>query len=318
MISFSSLIRPAILVLVPLSIGILARYFNFLESVFDALYKIVVIIILPVLVFGAIAIERPAGILSMGGISSLAIIGLGVTSVAAAIGTHLAGMGREKSTEILLNSVFMNYTFLGLAVVQSVLGPVELSFASIYAVTVGIIHLTLGLVLTKTSTGKKVKPIEILHDILTFPAAFALIVAMLFVFFGAGIPYWTAAEAGMDQFANIASFLMVLAVGYKMKVGHFKEHLSSIFSVGFIRLFIGPLATFGMIKIFGIDLTWNIAQVALLLSAMPPGIFNVILAERFNLDREAYGSEVFYLTVLSLFVVVPLLLHFTLPGFSLI
>jgi len=271
-----------------------------------------------VLVFGAIAIERPAGILSMGGISSLAIICLGVTSAAAAIWTHFAGMGREKGTEILLNSVFMNYTFVGLAVVQSVLGSVGLSYASIYAVTVGIIHLSIGMVLTRTSAGKKVKPIEILHDILTFPAAFALIVAMLFVFFNAGIPYWSAARAGMDHFANIASFLMVLAAGYKMRVGHFKEHLSSIFSVGTIRLLIGPLVTFGTIKIFGIDPTWNIAQVALLLSVMPPGIFNVILAERFDLDREAYGSTVFYLTVLSLFVAVPLLLHFTFPGFSLV
>ncbi len=318
MISYNSLLNPAILILVPLAIGITAKYFKVFEFLFEGIYKLVLILILPALVFGSVAVERPAGILSFGVISALALIGLGATSVVSVVGTHIAGLNREKTTEILINASFMNYTFLGLAVVQSIVGTDGLGHASIYAVTIGVIHLTIGIILTKSSTGREIKPAEILYEILSFPAAFALIVALLFVSFDAAIPYWEVARAGMDRYANLASFIMVLAAAYKMEIGHLRKYLSHIITIGFIRLLICPLVTLGAIEVFGVDWSSPIPSIALLLSVMPPGIFNVILAERFDLDREAYGSIVFYLTLVSLFVAVPLLLHFTFPGFSLI
>lgn len=316
MIPLSLLLEPAVLILLPLTIGILAQLTDFFDPLFEGLYKLVVILILPALVFGAVAVQRPAGILSLGGITTLALIGLGATSIASVLGTRLLGMGREQSTEIFINATFMNYTFLGLAVVQSIIGTNGLAHASIYAVTVGILHLTIGMVLTKSSAGKKVKPTEILHDILSFPAAFALIIALSFVALKAGVPYWELARSGMDNYANLASFLMVLAAGYKIKISHLKKYLSAILGIGFIRLFLCPLVTYIAIEVFLIP--WNIGRVALILSIMPPGVFNIILAERFDLNREAYGSIVFYLTLISLFVALPLLLHFTFPSFSLI
>lgn len=155
MIPLSLLLEPAVLILLPLTIGILAQLTDFFDPVFEGLYKLVVILILPALVFGAVAVQRPAGILSLGGITTLALIGLGATSIASVLGTQLLGMGREQSTEIFINATFMNYTFLGLAVVQSIIGTNGLAHASIYAVTIGIIHLTIGMVLTKSSAGKK-------------------------------------------------------------------------------------------------------------------------------------------------------------------
>lgn len=315
MLPFSSLIQPALLIIVPLTLGLLIQYFGILEGLFEKLYKLVVVLVLPALVFGAIAVERPPGILSFGSISSLALIGLGATSLAGMAGTYIVGLGREKSTEIFINGVFMNYTFLGLAVVQSILGSTALGKASIYAVTVGIIHLTVGMVLTRTSAGKDVKVTQIIYDILTFPAAFLLIVALLFVIFRVPVPYEGLAEAGYDNYANLASFLMVLATGYKMKIGGFRKYFSTMIGVGFLRLFICPFATWMAIQFFRIE--GSVAQIALLLSVMPPGVFNIILAERFNLDIESYSSTVFYLTLISLLVAVPLLLHFTMFPYSL-
>lgn len=313
MVAYTSLIRPAVLILVPLAIGISARYFNFLETAFDFTYKLVVLLILPILVFGAVAVERPPGILSFGAIPAIAIIGLGVTSVVAVAVSRIANLSKEKSTEIFINASFMNYTFLGLAVVQSIVGTDGVARASVFAVTVGVIHLTIGIALTKSSAGKNVSASEILHDILSFPAVFALIVALLFVGFEAGTPYWEMARAGMSKYANVASFIMVLVAGYKMRIPRLKKFLSPVLSVGFIRLLIGPLVTFAAIEILGISR--NISQVLLLMSVMPPGTFNIILAERFDLDLEAYGSIIFYLTLVSLFVAVPLVLYLT-PQFS--
>ncbi len=314
MIPLNSLLMPAILILVPLATGILARYFQLFESFFDILYKIVIILILPALVFGSVAVNpelRYIGILSFGEISILALICIGVTSLVSLGGSYWFGMSREKSTEILLNGAFMNYTFLGLAVVQSTIGTGALAYASIFAVTVGIIHLTIGMGLTRISAGEEVRAPEVLYDILSFPAVFALIVALLFVGFEVGIPYWDFAQGLMDDYANVASFVMVLATAYKMEIGPIKKYLTSLSIVGMIRLVLGPLVTYAAIKQLGFS--GVIARVALLLSAMPPGIFNLILADRFDLDRESYSIEIFYLTLISLFVVVPLILLFVFP-----
>ncbi len=319
MLPITSMIKPALLILVPLTLGVTCKKFNLFEPILEKLYQIVVIIILPALVFGAVAVQRPPGILSFGPISALALIGIGVTSIVAVIGAYLLGLDREKSTEIFINAAFMNYTFLGLAVVQSVLGAGALGKASIYAVTVGVIHLTIGLVLTKISAGKEVGAKEIITDILSFPAAFALIVAILFVVFEAGVPFWNLARSGYDNYANLASFLMVLATGYKMEIGSFRKHLSTILGVGSIRLVLAPIVTLVAITVFKITETvGNItSEVALILSIMPPGVFNIILAERFDLDIESYGSTVFYLTIISLFVGMPILIYYMFPSISL-
>ncbi len=314
MLPLTAIIKPALLILVPLTIGVLCKNFGIFGTVFEKLYKLVVVAILPALVFGAVAVETPAGILSFGSMSALALIGIGTTSVVAVIGTYVIDLDRAKSTEVFINATFMNYTFLGLAVVQSVLGAKALGPASIYAVTVGVIHLTVGLVLTKSSAGQKVSAKEVLTDILSFPAALALITALLFVVFEAGVPYESLAKSAYDNYANLASFLMVLATGYKMKIGTLREHLSTIFGVGSIRLGLGPLVTWLVISMVGVK--ESVGNVALVLSVMPPGVFNIILAERFDLDIESYGSTVFYLTLVSLFVAMPILIFYIFPGIS--
>lgn len=306
------MIRPALMILVPLTVGIVCKNYGLFDKFFEKLYRAVVLIILPALVFGAIAIDSPPGLILGSSITVLALVTVGVTALITVAGTHFKGLGRAKSTEIFLNATFMNYTFLGLAVVQSVLGQEAsvLGYASIYAVSLGVIHLPIGLVMTKSSAGKSTSVLEIIEEVLSFPAVLALIVALLFQVFPVLPPFHAEAQMFYNEFANVASFLMVLATGYQMELGSFKRHFNKILSVGILRLIIAPLITWGMILALGL---WNdgveIAQVALILSIMPPGVFNVILAERFDLDVNSYGSTVFYLTIISLFVAMPIMIY---------
>lgn len=317
MLPLTSMVKPALLILAPLTIGVACKKFGLFKSVFEKLYRLVIVAIFPALVFGAVAVKGTSRILSFGNISAIALIGVSITAVIAVIGTYLTGLDREKSTEVFLNAAFMNYTFLGLAVVQSVLGSGALGQASIYAVAVGVIHLSVGLVLTKSSTGEETNAKEVITDVLSFPATIALIAALLFVFFEAGVPFEQMARAGYNNFANLASFLMVLATGYKMEIGSFRKYLPTIIGVGSIRLVVGPLVTWGTIIVLGVmKFAETVGHVALIMSIMPPGVFNIILAERFDLDVESYGSTVFYLTVISLFVGMPVLISLLFPGFS--
>lgn len=305
-VTYISLVRPALLVLVPLGIGIVARRLKLLKPAFRIVYLLVLWAVLPALVFGVVAIERPFGIFTLSSAAILACIGLGTTSALSATITYLARMNREKSIAVFLNASFMNYTFLGLAVVYSVIGIEGLGAASIYAVAMGVIHLSVGVALAAGgSRKKKVKVRTVILSILTFPAAFALIVALLFVGFDAAIPHWEQAKEAVGTFVTPAVILMTLTAGYQMPLVDPRKYLSSITIVGTVRLIACPLATHMAALLLGF--AGEIAGSSLLLSCMPPGVFNIILAERFGLDLKLYGASIFYLTVLSLFVVVPVL-----------
>lgn len=309
-IYFRPLIRPILLVLIPLMIGILVReyakgYYK-VNLLFKGVYAFVLWIILPALVFGSVAIRRPDAIYAFGSPAALALIGLSATSAIAAILTYIMRTGKEKSIAILLNASFMNYTFLGLAIVYVVTGIQGVGVASIYAVTMGILHLTLGVMLSASSSESKPSFKLILLGIITFPAAFALIVALLFIGFDVGWPIQI--QAWVDTFADLSVPIMLLAAGYHIPLVNPRRYLSTISLVGIIRLLICPLVTYGAIIILGVGET--IAGATLLLSAMPPGVYNIILAENFNLNKELYGSIVFYLTLISLFISVPIIVRF--------
>ncbi len=302
-VAYTSLVRPALLVLVPLGIGIIARRLKLLRPAFRIIYLLVLWAVLPALVFGVVAIERPLGISTLSGAAILACVGLGATAALSTVTTHSIKMSREKSIAVFLNASFMNYTFLGLAVVYTVMGMEGLGAASIYAVVMGVIHLTVGVALAAGGSKRITNVRTVTLSILTFPAAFALIVALLFVGFDAAIPHWEQARTAVDAFVDPAVILMLLAAGYQMPLVDPRKYLSSLATVGAIRLVACPLVTYAAILLLGF--TGEVAHSALLLSCMPPGVFNVILAERFGLDLKLYGASVFYLTVISLFVVVP-------------
>ncbi|MBS3815339.1 MAG: AEC family transporter [Hadesarchaea archaeon] len=322
MLTLTSYLRPALLVLVPLIVGVVARRLGKLEKIFKGIYALVLWIILPVLVFGSVAIQRPDQMYSLGSPVALALIGLGAIAVLSAVLTRLMKFDKEKSVSVFLNASFMNYTFLGLAVVYTIVGilPGEatgvsgLGIASIYAVAMGVIHLTIGLALAASSSKSKIDLRSITLSILTFPAAFALIVAMLFVGFDMGFPI--VVQSWVDQFADVSVFIMLLVAGYHMPIVDPRKYLPTITLVGFLRLLVCPLVTYGAIVLFNVGEV--IATTTLLLSAMPPGVFNIILAKKYDLDQELYGATIFYLTIISLFVSVPIIVHFFVPGISLI
>ena len=303
MVEYISLVRAALIVLVPLTIGILARYLKFPKIVFKSMYLLVLWVAMPALVFGVVAVKH-ANVFDLGAAAILALIGLAVTAVLSSFITGDYKMNKERSTAIFLNSCFMNYTFVGLAVVYAVLPGVRdaLGIASMYAVAMGIAHLTVGVALAASSGRKKVSPREVALSILTFPAAFALIVALIFVAFNVG--FSVQHQSLVDMFTLPVLILMLLAAGYQMPMFDPRKYMDVIAIVGAIRLIICPVFTFFAILLLGYTAT-PVANTSMILAIMPPGIFNLILAQKFGLDLKMYGAIIFYLTIASLFVALP-------------
>ncbi len=298
-------LRTAILTLVLLGAGIALQRVKAAKPVFRIIDLLIIWVMLPAIVFSSIAYQSPTWIL--GAALPLAFVGLGVCFILSMAIARAMHLDKKASAAIILNASFMNVTYLGLPIVYALFGPAGLGPASLYAMAIGVMHLTFGVALATSAAGKKVSPRLIVLGVLTFPAAFALIVALLFVGLRAPPP---DIRIALDYLAKPSFFLMLLFVGYKMPPINPCKYLSSLATVGIIRSLICPIVTyFCIIVLPGVEIGGPIAKPALIMAAMPPAVFNMVIANKFKLDLKLCGALVFYLTLVSLFLVLPLTVY---------
>lgn len=307
-VTLESYLRAALPVLVLLIAGIVAQRPKILKSAFRFLNVTVIWAILPAIIFVSI------GRISLPQIDYyyyaivLAFIGLGFCFVLAAMVASLMHLNRKTSIAIVLNAAFMNVTYLGLPIVYALIGLEGLGPASLYAMAIGIPHLIFGVVFAGSGEKKRVSPSLILEKLVTFPAVFALIVALLFVGFEVSVP-----SLILNTFDNYLAWpffaLMLLLIGYQIPLVNPRKYAWVLTTVGTIRLLICPLVTYFFISLFSLSIAGDISpKPALIQAVMPPAVFNMILAHHFKLDLKLYGAIVFYLTFVSIFVALPLMM----------
>jgi predicted permease len=205
-----------------------------------------------------------------------------------------------------MNSSFMNVTHLGLPMVYGILGAGALAPATFYAMIVGILNITLGTALASSVKKKRISVRDLSMRVITFPAVFALFVALLFVGFGA-LPHAEIMTA-LEYITKPAFVLMLLLVGYEMPFVNPKKHGLNLGIVGTLRLIICPLVTFACMGALGLGLLDKTPKPSLIMAIMPPAVFNIILAHNYKLNMEEYGAMVFYLTFVSVFLALPLMM----------
>jgi predicted permease len=306
-----------------IAIGIVIRHTKILElfmkSAFRFLNVVILWVILPTIVFVSIARYSVSEILGFSNAAVFAFVGLGISFVLAVGLSILMHHDRETTVAVTLNSAFMNVAYLGLPLVYVLtahepprpgLGPTwGLGPASLYAVAIGIPHLILGIALA-TSVGEKQATLGfVLRSVLAFPTTTALIASLLFVGFDAYL--WDTVRNIFDTYlVKLFSVLMLLFVGYQMPLVNPKRYLSKLITVGTIRFLVCPLLTFAMVSAVGLNINGDLSpKPSLILSMMPPAVFNIVLAYNFKLNSELYSTMVFYPTLIFLFVVLPVMIY---------
>ncbi len=266
-------------------------------------------VMLPTVVFVSIARYNLDQILGFGNAAVFAFVGLGVCFVLAVGLSTLMRYDRKTTIAVTLNSAFMNVTYLGLPLVYAMVGIGGLGPASLYAVAIGIPHLILGVALAISASKRRVSPRFVLENVLVFPATMALITAMLFIGFNAYLP--DVVRGTFDVWLAKPFFaLMLLFVGYQMPLVNPRKYVSKLATVGAIRFLVCPLVVFALIGMAGLVIATDISpKPALIQAMMPPAVFNVFLAYKFKLDLKLYGAMVFYLTLISLFVALPIMIY---------
>ncbi|MEM2890241.1 MAG: AEC family transporter, partial [Candidatus Hadarchaeum sp.] len=182
--------------------GILARVIThrikpikFLKPIADKAFGILNVlaiwVMLPTVVFVSISRYSLIELAIMGNAFVLAFFTMGVCFVASVAVSRICRDNRKTMVAIALNSAFQNVTFLGFPVIYAffdVRGLNGLGPAALYAIGISVPHLVLGVMLAATAARKKITVGSVIENVVTFPAAFALIVALLFVAFNAPLP----------------------------------------------------------------------------------------------------------------------------------
>jgi predicted permease len=299
------------LVLAGLSIRLITNLSRILRKItslgFRLLNLLAIWVMMPIVVFVSISRYSLNEILGFGNAIAMALIGLGAVFVSSVAIARFARDDRETTIAVVINSSFMNVTFLGLPIVYALLGQGGLGPAALYAVGISVPNLVFGVIFASSAAKKRVTVGRVIESVLTFPAAFALIVALLFVAFGAFLP--TIVRDTFDIYLTRPFFaLMLLLVGYQMPVVNPRKYFKDLTMVSLMRFIVSPLVTYLIIFALGLNFKTDITpKPAMILSIMPPAIFNFILAWNYKLDTKLYSSLIFYPTVLFLFVAFPIL-----------
>ncbi|NIS74241.1 MAG: hypothetical protein GTO08_02995 [Deltaproteobacteria bacterium] len=193
-----------------------------------------------------------------------------------------------------LTMAFMNSGNMGLPVCYFAFGRKGLAVATIFFVTMSIVHYTVGTVIA-SGRGK-------MRDALLLPLAPAALLGIIINRLNVSLP--ALIEHPVKLLADSAIPLMLFSLGVRLwKIEHSDAKLS--YALAGSRFLIGVLSGFSAVVIF--DLGEIPAYVVILQSSMPPAVFNFILCEKFGTKPELAASTILAGTLLSL-VTIPLLL----------
>ena len=192
---------------------------------------------------------------------------------------------------------------MGVPICLFAYGTQGLGVASAVASVIILFHFTLGVFLAK----KKFS-----FDILIkSPPVYAIIVSVLFLFFEVKVPLFLENTTFLLTYATI--FLVLMSLGIALTRFKFSFRDSIVFS--FLRVIIGPLIGFGVIRYF--DLSGFPAGVLLIQSAMPSAILNYLVGSMYSPKKivDSIASTIVTSTLMS-FITIPIVVFFALRYFN--
>ena len=192
---------------------------------------------------------------------------------------------------------------MGVPICLFAYGTQGLGVASAVASVIILFHFTLGVFLAK----KKFS-----FDILIkSPPVYAIIVSVFFLFFDIKTPLFLENTTFLLTYATI--FLVLMSLGIALTRFKFSFRDSIIFS--FLRVIIGPIIGFGIIRYF--DLSGFPAGVLLIQSAMPSAILNYLVGSMYSPKKvvDSIASTIVTSTLMS-FITIPIVVFFALRYFN--
>ena len=211
-------------------------------------------------------------------------------------------MPRTVIGTVMLAAAFPNATYLGLPVLDAVLGPPGRSVAiqyDIFACTP--LLLTVGLSVAQYY-GSQGTPVHPAAAILKTPPLLAAIFAVVLNLVGVPLP--DIVHNWLNLMGGAVSPLMLIALGLSLRWDTLRlSHAWPIVIVSVIQLALMPIWVWLAAQLFG--LSGNTLAGVVLEAAMPSMMLGIVICDRYGLDTNLYAAAVTATTALS-FLTLPL------------
>ena len=212
---------------------------------------------------------------------------------------------KENQGLFLYNSMFTNASFMGFPVANAIFGSVGVFLASIVNLSLTITTFSFGIGLVRGDQESKEK-FSLRKNVFT-NINIAIILGM--ICFLTGFRFPEPAENFIAYFANVTTPMSMLVVGLNMSKGRTRDlmtdrdaHLLTI-----TRLIVMPLLLFGILKLLPLGAYPLVAQMILVVFAMPVPALCLILSEKYGGNTQFAVTTIFQTTLFSI-VTIPLLL----------
>ena len=191
------------------------------------------------------------------------------------------GMSRETIGCLILTASAGNTAFLGLPMVQALVGDRTLPLAiSIDQLGSTPCILTLGVFLANSySSSSKFNLIATLKKIISFPPFIATLIAIALN----GMSYNPHITTILQKLSGCVAPLALLSIGMQLHFGEIREHIKPLIVGLSYRIIFAPLAVFLVLCLFHHALDEN-SKTILIDSMMGTQITALVLAQEYNLN----------------------------------
>ena len=215
---------------------------------------------------------------------------------------RLTGTARASAGALILAGCFPNATYMGLPVLEQLLGPTGRSIAlqyDLFACTP--ILLTLGILLA-AAYGDHQGQAHPLKTLLKVPPLWAALLAITLNL--SGVPMPQAVEGWLQMLGNGVIPLMLISLGMALKWSSWeRRYLPLLLPTLLLQLMVMPLIVMSVAQWLG--LSGELLMGVTMEAAMPSVVIGLVLCDRYGLNTELYVIAVTLSTALTL-VTLPL------------
>ena len=202
---------------------------------------------------------------------------------------------------LVLAATFPNATYMGLPVLEQLLGPWAKTIAiqyDLFACTP--LLLTVGIIVARTYGEDRNSQGNLVVDLLKVPPLWAALLAVVLNVSGTPMPEWI--DGWLQLLSTPVVPLMLIAVGMSLTWSAWQpQYLPLMLPVIAIQLIITPLLVFEVAQLAGLEGDYLVGTV--IEAAMPAMVIGLVFCDRYNLHAGLYAIAVTLTTALSLFTI---------------
>lgn len=209
-------------------------------------------------------------------------------------------LGRDKrrmAIEILLVT-FANTAFLGIPILSEIEGDVGVLYAVIFNCVFDLVYFSIGMYMLQETVLEQKSYFKITH-LLRDPLTWVAIITIFLYIFPYRFP--RIVTESLDSLGSAMMPVSMLIIGAQIAGMNYRELFVNrrAYILSFMKMLIIPMIVLIIMRLIGANM--EITSTMVILSAMPSGSLNIIMAEKYRIEPELATATVMQTTLVMLF-----------------